>query len=166
MKTLGAYCLALIALAGAASAQQAAVSGALAPEVFAARMQAEREIALKAGLQDMKRLEAAVSAEARADNWAVAEETRLKQAFAGRGALQPNAAAAQVGAAELAGLDCRSARCAIEVTLPQDLPPDRHVAELQAIEDWIATSQPCAYTLFPSGPGSDEPVRAFTECEG
>ena len=80
--------------------------------------------------------------------------------------MQPNAAAAQVGAAALAGLDCRTARCAIEVALPQDLAPEGHWAELQAIEIWPATAQPCAYPLFPAAPGSGEPVRAFTDCEG
>ncbi len=161
--------LTALVLTGAASAQQQAAPGGLAPEMFAARMLAEMEAGQKARRADLRRLEEAVNAEPRRDAWASAEEGRLKEAFAGRGErAAPGAeqAATRAGAGSLAMLDCRAARCAIEVTLPQDLPPDRHVAELQAIEAWIATSQPCAYTLFPSGPGSDEPVRAFTECEG
>jgi hypothetical protein len=71
----------------------------------------------------------------------------------------------QGGAAELASLECRAARCAVEVALPAELAPEAQVAELQAIAAWLALSQPCSYTLIPGAPGSGEPVRAFTDCE-
>lgn len=162
--------LAALMLSGIASAQQKpAAPAGLAPEMFAARILAEMEAGQKARLGDLRRFEAEVTAELRRDAWAAAEEGRLKQAFARRGELVargPQDAAPRIGAGSLARLDCREVRCAIEVTLPPDLPPERHVAELQAIEAWLATSQPCAYTLVLPAPGSGEPVRAFTECEG
>lgn len=166
--------LAALMLAGPAPAQQQHldVPGGLAPEMFAARIEAGMAAGREARLGDLRRFEAAVAAEPRRDAWAKAEEARLKQAFAGRGALvapealRAPAAGPRIGAAALAGLDCRATRCAIEVTLPPDLPPERHVAELQAVEAWLAVSQPCGYTLVLPAPGSDEPVRAFTDCGG
>lgn len=173
MRKMFPVVLAAMLLSGVASAQQQqqqpAAPDGFAPEMFAARMLAEMEAGRKARSADLRRLGEAVETEKRRDGWASAEEERLKEAFAGRGervAQGSQDAAPRIGAGSLARLDCRAARCAIEVTLPPDLPPKRHVAELQAVEAWLATSQPCAYTLVLPAPGSGGPVRAFTECEG
>ena len=84
-----------------------------------------------------KKLVAAVQAEARNDAWASQKEQELKTSYASsdspRGGLK--------------AVDCRSTKCELQVVLSPREMPNSPAGPIAALNQWIAASQPCGYTI-------------------
>lgn len=61
-------------------------------------------------------------------------------------------------------VDCRDKMCALDFRLSQGASGAARVQELSAIDEWVATSQPCAYTLAHEPASGDGAVRVFIDC--
>jgi hypothetical protein len=60
-------------------------------------------------------------------------------------------------------VDCRGGQCAVEFKLSQNTSGRARAQELFAIDDWAASSQPCAYTMVDEPIGSG-PIQVFINC--
>ncbi|MGH8243471.1 MAG: hypothetical protein ACRETY_09000 [Steroidobacteraceae bacterium] len=61
-------------------------------------------------------------------------------------------------------VDCRDKLCALDFRLSQGASGAARVRELFAIDEWVATSQPCAYTMAHDPAGGGGAVRVFIDC--
>jgi hypothetical protein len=129
---------------------------ALSPQDIGQR--AERHIAELLGAQAqaealVDRLAAAVRNEARDDVWAESKERELRRSYSDN---QPRAEAT------LGDIDCRRAKCAVDVDLGSGLSGDVLAKRAFAVEHWIAWSQPCEFTLARQPTASR--MRIFLDC--
>lgn len=100
-------------------------------------------------------LSAAVREQPRNEAWASAREQQLRQSYAAHPSVPKDA---------LKSVDCRQSRCELQLAIA---PAAQGPQQALAIDQWIAWSQPCGYTLTQDpgtaqGPGT---VRVFLECE-
>jgi len=101
-------------------------------------------------------LSAAVRAQPRNEAWASAREQQLRQSFAAHPAVPKDA---------LKSVECRQSRCELQLSVaPATQAPQQQAF---AIDQWIAWSQPCGYTLTMEPGAAQTPgtVRVFLECE-
>ena len=101
-------------------------------------------------------LAAAVRAQPRDEAWAAAKERELRQSYSEHASVPKEA---------LKGVDCRQSRCELQLAVPpeSDAPAQQQTL---AIDQWIAWSQPCGYTLAhePGAPQAPGTVRIFLDC--
>lgn len=88
--------------------------------------------------EHVKKLAAAVQAESRNDAWAAPKEQELKTSYASSG--NPRGA--------LKSVECRSTKCDLQLELPTSDRTDSPAGPVAAVNQWIAASQPCGYTVF------------------
>ena len=103
-----------------------------------------------------KKLAAAVQAETRNDSWASQKEQELKTSYASSG--NPRGA--------LKSVDCRSTKCDLLLEVPARDMPDSPAGSIASVNQWIAASQPCGYTIVAGealalGP---EAIRIVIDC--
>lgn len=104
-------------------------------------------------------LSAAVHAQPRDEAWASAQERQLRQSFAEHPSAPQDA---------LKEIDCRRSRCELRLQLPPESEsPSQAPPAVAVIDQWIAWSQPCAYTLTHDlmEPQTTGTVRVFLDCE-
>ncbi len=61
-------------------------------------------------------------------------------------------------------IDCGDRMCALGFRLSQEASGAARARELSAIDEWVATGQPCAYTMAHDPAGGDGTVRVFIDC--
>jgi hypothetical protein len=103
-----------------------------------------------------KKLAAAVQIETRNDAWASQKEQDLRRSFSSKG--KPQGA--------LKSVECRSTKCDLQLEVATRDAPDAPAGPFAAINQWIAASQPCGYTIvagdtMAQGPGV---IRIFLVC--
>jgi len=103
-----------------------------------------------------KKLAAAVQAETRNDSWASKKEQELRASYASSG--NPRGV--------LKSVDCRSTKCDLLLEVPARDMPDSPAGSIASVNQWIAASQPCGYTIVAGGaltlgPGA---VRIVIDC--
>jgi hypothetical protein len=106
-------------------------------------------------LEYLKGLEKTIREEKRSEAWAAKKESELRSSFSGEKSLQNGA---------LKSVDCRSSKCDLQF---QVSPGERQtVAQQAAINRWIATSQPCGYTMtpWPNPERESGEIRVFLSC--
>lgn len=104
-------------------------------------------------------LSAAVREQPRDEAWASAQERQLRQSFVEHPSAPKDA---------LKEIDCRRSRCELRLQLaPESDAPPQASPQVAVIDQWIAWSQPCAYTLTHdlASPQATGTVRVFLECE-
>ena len=60
-------------------------------------------------------------------------------------------------------VDCRDRKCALDFKLSQGTSGEARARELFAIDEWVAWSQPCAYTMV-HDPAGTSGVQVFIDC--
>ncbi len=132
----------------------------LPPAVETAQTPEQRLAAIKTARAEeaeyAKRLAAVVQAEARNDAWASQKEQDLKRSYA---------SLAKPGQA-LKSVECRTTKCDVQFEVATKELPDTSAGPIAAVNEWIAASQPCAYTLV-AGEVLAQPaavVRIFLDC--
>jgi hypothetical protein len=106
-------------------------------------------------LEYLKSLEKTIREEKRNEAWATKKESELRSSFSAEKSL-PNGA--------LKSVDCRSSKCDLQF---QVSPGETQTVEQQvAINHWIATSQPCGYTMtpWPNPEQESAEIRVFLSC--
>jgi hypothetical protein len=153
----GALLLGLTTFASAALAQ-----GAQPAPTTSGVEEVMRQIIGRVGVRPQVRstvdkLAADVQAQRRDDAWATDREKALREAFG----------SSDMGKASLGQIDCRRTMCAISVALPPEVSPEARVRSLQAVEQWIAWSQPCGYAIAPemSAPGGGGEIKMVVDCD-
>lgn len=100
------------------------------------------------------KLKAAVRGAPAGDKGASEQQQKLKAALSkGDAALQRS----------LSRLECRDKKCAVDFKLSQGASGEARARELFAIDEWAASSQPCAYTTVHDPVGGGE-VQVFIDC--
>jgi hypothetical protein len=105
----------------------------------------------------LKGLATAVKEEKRNDVWAVQKETELRSSYAVEKGVPPGA---------LKSIDCRSSKCDLQFQLRAEQSPKAPFEQHIAINEWIAASQPCGYTMTPPPGAAQAPgeLRIFLNC--
>ncbi len=156
MRRVTSFMLCLVAVAGGACT----TTGGTGPNPPQARVPPEQAAAKLRQAHDeatgfVARLSAAVREQPWNEAWASAREQELRQSFAQHPAVPRDA---------LKSVECRQSRCELRLDVA---PATQGPPQALAIDQWLAWSQPCGYTLAQEpgteqGPGS---VRVFLECE-
>ena len=113
------------------------------------RQKQEQEKAFVSGLA------AAVREQPRNEAWASAREQQLRQSYSEHPSVPKDA---------LKRVECRQSRCELQLAVA---PTPEGPRQAIAIDQWIAWSQPCGYTLTQE-PGTEQApgtVQVFLECE-
>jgi hypothetical protein len=103
-----------------------------------------------------KKLVAAVQAEARNDAWASQKEQELKTSYTSsnnpRGALK--------------AVECRSTKCDLQLLVPTREMPNSPAGPIAAVNQWIAATQPCGYTIVAAEAVAQGPeaIRIIIDC--
>lgn len=103
--------------------------------------------------------EASFREQPRDEAWATPQEQRLRQSFAQEVPVPQGA---------LKAVECRSSRCLLQLVLPpESARAPQALPAAAAVEQWIAWSQPCGYTLTQEPATQQAPgtVRIFLDCE-
>jgi hypothetical protein len=106
-------------------------------------------------LEYLKNLEKTIREEKRNETWATQKESELRSSFSAEKSLQNGA---------LKSVECRSSKCDLQFQL--SLEERQTVEQRAAINQWIATSQPCGYTMtpWPNPEQESAEIRAFLNC--
>ena len=102
-------------------------------------------------------LMAAVRQEPRNETWAREMEAKLHKTYAESVRSLPGA---------LKGVSCKSSKCELELETGYAQPPEAFLEHRQAIDQWIAWSQPCAFTIAERGAlqSQSESTWIFIDC--
>ena len=99
----------------------------------------------------LKGLATAVKEEKRNDAWAAQKESELRSSYAAEKGIPPGA---------LKSVECGSSKCDLQFQLSAEQSPKAAIEQQIAINQWIAGSQPCGYTMT-IGPGAEQAVGAI-----
>jgi hypothetical protein len=135
-------------------------SGAVACSPTGAQLLEQQIAASKtAKAQDvdyLKGLAAGVKEEKRNDVWAAQKESELRSSYAAAKSVPPGA---------LKSIECRSSKCDLQFQLSAEQSPKAAAEQQIAVSEWVASSQPCGYTI--TGPGAAQApgaIRIFLNC--
>jgi hypothetical protein len=124
----------------------------------AQRAEQQIESLKKAGnqkLEYLRGLEEAIREEKRNEAWAAQKESELRRSFSAEKGI-PNGT--------LKSVECRSSNCDLQFQVSAE--EKQTVEQRAAINNWIATSQPCGYTMT-TWPNPEQPsgeIRIFINC--
>lgn len=96
-------------------------------------------------------LAVSVKEEKRNDVWAAQKESELRSSYAAEKGVPPGA---------LKSVNCGSSKCDLQFQLSPEQSPRATLEQQIAINQWIAGSQPCGYTMT-TGPGTERTTGAF-----
>jgi hypothetical protein len=105
----------------------------------------------------LKGLATTVKEEKRNDVWAAQKESELRSSYT---------ADKSVPSGALKSVECGSSQCAVQLQLISGQSPKAAVEQQIAINQWIAGSQPCGYTMT-TEPGTEKvpgAIRVFVNC--
>ena len=149
------YTLAVAAMLFANSALPQDDRRTASAERAAETMIAEERSAQAAEKEFIQVLAAAVQDESRDESWARRQESMIRKAAGDADAALERS---------VKRVDCRRTRCAIDIELKASASGDEHARQLSGIDEWIAGSQPCAYTVVHDPARSAKSVQVFTNC--
>jgi hypothetical protein len=132
------------------SEQQIASTNAQPPEQRIALLQKART----QELEYLKGLEKTIREEKRNEAWAAKKESELRSSFSAEKGHQNDV---------LKSVECRSSKCDLQFQVSEG---KDSVEQRAAINQWIAATQPCGYTMTP-WPNPEQPsaeIRAFLNC--
>jgi hypothetical protein len=146
--------LSVFAAAGACANERAERQASATSQ--AVGQQAEQHIASVKNSQSQEAayyasLATATTRESRNEAWAMDMEAKLQNSYA---------AATHVPPKGLKSVKCYSSKCVLEIQLDRQQ-AQASVEQQQAINEWIAWSQPCGYDLIAQ---SSELLRVFVNC--
>ena len=165
IKFLAAFLVALgtVACTNISAQKQSASHNqpATSPALTGAQL-AEQQIAAieKTRVQEadyLKGLATTVKGEKRNDAWAAQKESELWTSYAAEKGIPRGA---------LKSVECRSSKCDLQLQVSAEQSPKAAVEQQIAINQWIAWSQPCGYTMT-TGSGLEQPpgaIRIFLDC--